>query len=83
MQQQARRILSVSFVIIGVLAFLLGLATLTLFVVLRPAGADWDPVWGSLVYLAIGVVSFFAGWRLKAVKERRGFEVVGDDSRVE
>lgn len=74
MHRPTRRIIRIVFVIVGMLASLLGAATLTLFAVLRPPGDHSQALRGSFVYLAIGVVCFVAAWRLKPSK--RGFEVL-------
>lgn len=77
MQQRARRILRIIFLIVGALFALLGIATLTLFTVLRPPGDHSDAVRGGFAYLLIAAVSFFAAWRLSASKSAPGgFQVV-------
>src|SRR5437763_1944308 len=77
MQQRARSILRIVFLIVGALFALLGIATLTLFTVLRPPGDHSDALRGGFVYLVIAAVGFFAAWRLRPPKAvARGFEVV-------
>jgi hypothetical protein len=77
MPHRTRRILRIVFLVVGALASLLWVATLTLFVALRPPGDHSDALRGSFIYLVIGAVSFVAAWRLKASKPAsRGFEVV-------
>lgn len=77
MRQRTRRVLRIGFVIVGVLFALLGIATVTLFIVLRPPGNRADALRGGFVYLVISAVSFFTAWRLRAPRAvERGFEVV-------
>ena len=81
MRQPARRILRIVFLTIGVLFALLGIATLTLFVLLGTPGQHSDALRGGLVYLAIAAVSFFTAWRLRAPNVlARGFDVVSKSS---
>ena len=77
MQQRTRRVVRVVFVLVGALFALLGVATLTLFMVLRPPGDHSDALRGGFAYLVIAAVSFFAVWRLRPPKAvARGFDVV-------
>ena len=77
MQQRARSILRIVFLIGGALFALLGIGTLTLFTVLRPPGDHSDALRGGFVYLIIAAVEFFTAWRLKPPKAvARGFEIV-------
>jgi hypothetical protein len=77
MQQRARSILRIVFLIVGALFALLGMVTLTLFLVLRPPGDHSDALRGGFVYLVIAAVSFFAAWRLRSPQSAaRGFDVV-------
>lgn len=77
MQQRTRNILRIVFLIVASLFTLLGIATLTLFTVLRPPGDNSDALRGGVVYLVIAAVAFFATWRLRPPKAvARGFDVV-------
>jgi TRAP-type C4-dicarboxylate transport system permease small subunit len=77
MQQRTRRVLRIVFVIVGALFAFLGIATLTLFLILRPPGDHSDALRGGFVYLVLAVVSFFAARRLRPPKAvAQGFEVI-------
>ena len=77
MQQRTCRVLRVVFVVVGTLFGLLGIATLTLFMVLRPPGDSSDALHGGMVYLVVAGVSFYASWRHRPPKiVAQGFEVV-------
>ena len=65
MEKRTRRILRTLLAVVGLLAGLLGVATLALLIVLRPPGDTSGALWGSGGYLAIAVVRFIAVWRLK------------------
>jgi hypothetical protein len=72
--------------VVGTLCALLGIVTLTLFMVLRSPGDHSHALRGGLVYLVIAAVGFVAAWRLKGPKPLvRGFDVVlkpGDDAEA-
>ena len=79
MRQRARSIARIVFLIVGALFALAGVATLTLFTVLRPPGDHSDALRGGFVYLVIAAVSVYAAWRLKPPKAvARGFDVVSN-----
>ena len=77
MKQLTRQVLRTVFVVVGTLFALGGIATLTLFIVLRPPGEHSDALRGGFVYLVIAAIGFFAVWRLRPPKVvARGFDVV-------
>jgi hypothetical protein len=77
MKQLTRQVLRTLFVVVGTLFALSGIATLTLFTILRPPGDHSDALRGGFVYLVIAAIGFFAVWRLRPPRQvARGFEVV-------
>jgi len=82
MQQRARSILRIVFLIVGALFALLGIATLTLLMLLHPPGDQSDALRGGFVYLIVAALCFFAAWRLRPPKFlARGFDVVAKPAR--
>ena len=77
MLQRARSMLRIVFLVVGAMVALLGIVTISLFVLLRPPGVESVAVRGGFVYLAIAALCFFAAWRLRPPKSAaRGFDVV-------
>jgi len=82
MKQLIRQVLRTLFVVVATSFALLGIATLTLFIVLWPPGDHSDALRGGCVYLVIAAIGFFAVWRLRPPKQVvRGFEVVSKSGR--